>query len=93
MLRLNLILLALIVASALGVVAAQHKSRKLVTEIEREQERMRALEVEFGQLQLEQSTQAAHTRVEKIARERLAMRAPAVGQVLAVDAPPAKGGK
>lgn len=87
MLRLNLILAALIVASALGVVAAQHESRKLVTEIEREQERMRALEVEFGQLQLEQSTWSAHTRIEKIARVRLAMRAPAAGQVLAVDAP------
>lgn len=93
MLRLNLILAALIVASALGVVAAQHKSRKLVTEIEREQERMRALEVEFGQLQLEQSTWAAHARIEKIARERLAMRAPVAGQVLAVDAPVPKNSK
>lgn len=92
MLRLNLILIVLIVASALGVVAAQHKSRKLVTEIEREQERMRALEVEFGQLQLEQSTWAAHARIEKIARERLGMRAPSAGQVLAVDAQPARGG-
>lgn len=91
MLRLNLILIVLIVASALGVVAAQHKSRRLVTEIEREQERMRALEVEFGQLQLEQSTWAAHARIEKIARERLGMRAPASGQVFAVDAPVAKG--
>lgn len=93
MLRLNFVLVALIVLSALGVVAAQHKSRKLVTEIEREQERMRALEVEYGQLQLEQSTWAAHTRIEKIARLRLAMRAPATGQVLAVDAPAEKGRK
>ena len=93
MLRLNLILAALIVASALGVVAAQHKSRKLVTEIEREQERARALEVEYGQLQLEQSTWAAHARIEKIARERLAMRAPAAGQVLAVDALAGKNGR
>ena len=64
MLRLNSALAALIVASALGVVAAQHQSRKLVTEIEREQGRTRALEVEFGQLQLEQSTWAAHARID-----------------------------
>jgi cell division protein FtsL len=93
MLRLNSALAALIVASALGVVAAQHQSRKLVTEIEREQGRMRALEVEFGQLQLEQSTWAAHARIERIARERLAMRAPATGQILAVEAPAAKSSK
>lgn len=91
--RTNLALTALIVASALGVVAAQHQSRKLVTEIEREQGRMRALDVEFQQLQLEQGTFAAHARIEKIARERLAMRAPAAGQILAVDAPAAKNGK
>jgi hypothetical protein len=33
----------------------------LFTEMEREQERMRQLEVEWGQLQLEQSTWAAHS--------------------------------
>lgn len=87
MLRINLILVALIVASALGVVTAQHKSRRLVTEIEREEERTRALEIEYGQLQLEQSTWAAHARIEKVARLRLAMRAPEAGQVVAVDAP------
>ena len=87
MLRLNLVLIALIVASALGVVAAQHKSRRLVTEIEREQERMRALEVEFGQLQLEQSTWAAHARIEKIAREQLHMQLPTAARTEVVPMP------
>ena len=87
MLRVNLLLLAVVLASALGAVAAQHKARKLVTEMEREQERMRSLEVEWGQLQLEQSTWASHARIEKIARERLHMRPPAAGQVLAVEVP------
>jgi cell division protein FtsL len=53
--------------------------------MEREQERMRSLEVEWGQLQLEQSTWATHARVEKVARERLHMKPPAPGQVLAVE--------
>lgn len=83
MLRLNLILVAIVLASALGAVASQHQARKLFTELEREQDRMRQLEVEWGQLQLEQSTWDAHARIEKIARDRLHMKPPAAGQVIA----------
>lgn len=85
MIRADAFLVALAVASALGVVAAQHQSRKLFSELERELARAHGLEVEWGQLQLEQSTWASHARVEKIARERLAMRPPAPGQVIAVE--------
>jgi cell division protein FtsL len=83
--RLNTVLLLLTVACALSAVSANHHARKLFTELEREQNRMRELEVEWGQLQLEQSTWAAHARVEKIARERLGMKIPAQGQIVAVE--------
>jgi len=83
--RLNLVLLLLAVACALSVVAANHRARKLFTEFEREQNRMRELDVEWGQLQLEQSTWAAHARIEKIARERLAMKVPQPGHIVAVE--------
>ena len=76
MARINLILLALLTACALGLVSSQHQARKLYGEIEREQERAKQLDVEWGQLQLEQSTWALHARVEKIARDRLHMRVP-----------------
>lgn len=85
MARLNLILLAAVLISALAVVSTNHRARKLVTEFEREQERMRALDVEWGQLQLEQSTWATHTRVEQIARDKLGMHAPRPGQTLAME--------
>lgn len=85
MARLNLILLALAVAFALSAVSANHHARKLFAGLEREQNRMRDLEVEWGQLQLEQSTWAAHARVEKIARDKLGMRPPAPGQILSVE--------
>ena len=85
MIRADAFLVALVVVSALGVVAAQHQSRKLFSELEREQTRAHGLEIEWGQLQLEQSTWAAHARVEKIARERMGMRAPAPGQIIAVE--------
>jgi len=82
--RLEAPLLAVVVASALGVVAAQHQSRKLHAEFEREQARAHQLEVEWGQLQLELSTVAALTRIEPIARERLGLAEPAPGRVIVV---------
>ncbi len=85
MIRLDAVLVALAVSSALGVVAAQHQSRKIFSELEREQTRAHGLDVEWGQLQLEQSTWAAHARVEKLAREKLGMRPPAPGQMLVVE--------
>ncbi len=75
----------MVLISALAAVSTNHRARKLVTEYEREQQRMRALEVEWGQLQLEQSTWATHARIEQIAREKLGMRSPKAGQIVAVE--------
>lgn len=85
MARLNLILLAIVAASALSVVAANHRARNLFVELEREQTRSRQLDVEWGQLQLEQSTWANHARIEKIAREKLQMQIPSPAKVLSLD--------
>jgi cell division protein FtsL len=74
--RVNLILLLVLTVCALGLVTSQHQARKLFAELEREQERAKQLDVEWGQLQLEQSTWAMHARVEKVARERLRMSVP-----------------
>jgi cell division protein FtsL len=46
---------------------------------------MDALDVEWGQLQLEQSTWANHSRVEKIAREKLQMKTPPAAQVVSLE--------
>ena len=89
MVRLNMFLLLIIVICALGAVTSQHRARKLYQALEGEQERVRQLDIEYGQLQLELSTWATHPRVEKIARDRLHMVTPdAVGRV--VDKPQAK---
>ena len=76
MAKLNLLLLAVLVACALGLVTSQHRARKLFSELEREQARARELDIEHGQLQLEASTWGLHQRVEKIAGSALGMRAP-----------------
>lgn len=86
MVRLNLVLLFAAVVCALGVVTSQHKARKLFQELETEQERAHSLDVEFGQLQLELSTWAAHPRIEQIARERLKMKQPEPGKIIAAPA-------
>lgn len=74
--KLNLILLFLAIACALGVVTSQHKARKLFIGLQKEQEQARKMEVEWGQLQLEQSTWATPSRVEKIAGRQLQMQTP-----------------
>ena len=88
MARLNLILILIALSCALSAVAANHRARKLYTELEAVQKRMRDLDVEWGQLQLEQSTLAAHVRVEKVAREKLGMKPPVPGQIISVDPVP-----
>ena len=84
MARLNLILLAVLVACALSVVTSQHNARKLYVELQKEQAIAKQLEVEWGQLQLEQSTWAMHARIEKIASGRLMMRVPPPARVQVV---------
>jgi cell division protein FtsL len=74
--KLNLLLLAVLVACALGLVTSQHRARKLFSELEREHERLRELDVEYGRLQLEASTWGLHSRVERIALGTLGLRAP-----------------
>src|SRR6185295_3501687 len=74
--KLNLLLLAVLVACALGLVTSQHRARKLFSELEREHERSRELDVEYGRLQLEASTWGLHSRVERIAAASLGLRPP-----------------
>ena len=71
---LNGILVCVLVVSALAVVYAKHQNRKLYAELTSLYKERDAMNVEWGRLQLEQSTWATHGRIEKIARQRLHMR-------------------
>lgn len=92
MVRLNLALLAILVGCALALVTSQHKARKLYVELQRQQDLGKQLDIEWGQLQLEQGTWAMHGRVEKLAVEKLNMRVPTSAriQVVPAAAPEAK---
>ena len=85
MIRVTAFLVLATVVSAMGVVASQHKSRKLVTAIEKEQNRTLALKVEWDQLQLESGAVGARQRVDKIAREHLKMLPPGPDSQMTLD--------
>jgi len=84
MAKLNLLLLAVLIASALALVTSQNRARKLYGDLQRERELAKQLDIEWGQLQLEQSTWAMHGRIEKIATEKLGMRLPPPTRIQAV---------
>lgn len=84
MVRLNLILFAILIVCALALVTSQHRSRKLYVELQKRQDVARQLEVEWGQLQLEQGTWAMHARIEKIANRALGMQVPPAARVRVV---------
>ncbi len=69
----TLLVLVLVIVSALGIVYSKHQGRKLFIELQalgRERDNM---DIEWGQLQLEQGTLTTQGKVEVAARERLGM--------------------
>lgn len=88
--RLTFILFAALIACALSLVSSQHKARKLFVELQKEQAAAKQLDVEWGQLQLEQGTWGTHGRIERLATRELGMRLPAANRVEVVPAPRAE---
>lgn len=73
-----------VLLSALTVVYAKYKSRTLFAELQALKTEKDDLDIEWGQLQLEQSTWTAHGRIEGIARSRLGLTLPTPKQVVIV---------
>lgn len=82
------LLLVAVVLCALSVVTSQHKARKLFIELQKEKAQAQQMDVEWGQLQLEQSTWATPARVEDVAVKKLQMHLPRNGQVQFIRAKP-----
>ena len=74
MIRLNLVLLLAVLASALYLVSVQYESRQLFSELDRARAQARRLETDRERLQLEMRAQATPLRVERLAKEQLQMR-------------------
>ena len=69
-------LIITVLVSGVGVVYSKHHSRQLFIELQALQLRRDDMEIEWGQLQLEQSTLATEVAVDNIARIRLDMIVP-----------------
>ena len=70
-----------VMISSLQVINAKHQNRQAFIELQSLKKQQDQMETEWGQLQLEQATWAAHGRVEKIASNQLEMVIPPTGSV------------
>ena len=70
-----------VMVSSLQVINAKHQNRQAFIELQNLKKQQDEMETEWGQLQLEQATWAAHGRVEKIASKQLEMVIPPTGSV------------
>ena len=71
--KLNIVLAGLLVGCALSVVNARYQRNLLINDLEKLQTQQRQLEVDWSQLQLDQSTFGKNERIEQIARNQLNM--------------------
>ncbi|MNR80571.1 Cell division protein FtsL [compost metagenome] len=71
--RICFLICFILVGCALSVVNAHYQSRRLFIELERAQAQARQLDIEWAQLQLDQSTLGKHARIEGNARRDLRM--------------------
>tara|TARA_R110000824_G_scaffold7892_3_gene35699 strand:+ start:42384 stop:42698 length:315 start_codon:yes stop_codon:yes gene_type:complete len=77
--------LIVVCSSALGVVYAAHESRHLLNALQELEKQRNALQVEWGQLLLEESSLISQGRVEDIAIAELGMKVPAMENMVVVQ--------
>lgn len=79
------VFVAVCVSSALALVYTKHESRKLFVELESLTAERDALNIEWGQLQIEQSTWATHARIERVAVEEMSLVRPESGEIYVIE--------
>jgi cell division protein FtsL len=87
MAKLNVVLLAMLLACALLLVTSQHRARKGFIELERAQAAARRHEVAWNQLRLEQTRLAKHALIDAVARRDLKMQPVTPDRTLFLSAP------
>ena len=73
------------VLSSLALVYTKHESRKLFVELEALTHERDELNIEWGQLQIEQSTWATHARIEQVATEDLSLVRPEATEIYVIE--------
>ena len=77
--RVNLLVLAALLLSSLWLVRTSYEARRLFAELDRARGVQQRLDAEYRRLDAERQTQATHGRVERMARDKLGMRAATPG--------------
>jgi cell division protein FtsL len=70
------VLWSAVLLSAAGAIYSKHRARELFVALERLNRQRDTLEIEWGQLQLEQSAWSTHAFVERVASTKLRMQSP-----------------
>jgi cell division protein FtsL len=86
-LMLTVIFAVVCVLSAIALVYTKHESRKLFVELEALTHERDGLNIEWGQLQIEQSTWAQHARIEQVATEDLSLVRPNTSEIFVIEQP------
>ncbi len=73
------------VISAIALVYTKHESRNLFIELEQLTTDRDQLNIEWGQLQIEQSTWATHARIERVALQELALTRPKSTEIYLIE--------
>jgi cell division protein FtsL len=73
------------VLSAMALVYTKHESRKLFVELESLTHARDDLNIEWGQLQIEQSTWATHSRIEQVATDDLSLVRPTSLEIFVIE--------
>jgi len=73
-----------VMSSAVGVIYAKHQNRMRFVELQSLQKLRDQMDVEWGQLQLEQSTLVTHGRIERMARHELKMTIPPAEKIVMI---------
>tara|TARA_B100001750_G_scaffold236766_1_gene241054 strand:- start:903 stop:1190 length:288 start_codon:yes stop_codon:yes gene_type:complete len=84
---LTLVVAVVCVMSAIALIYAKHESRKLFVELEALTTERDELNIEWGQLQIEQSTWATHARIERVATEELSLVRPKPTKIYVIERP------
>ncbi len=75
------------VLSSMALVYTKHESRKLFVELEALTHERDELNIEWGQLQIEQSTWATHARIERVAIDDLSLVRPETTEIYVIERP------
>lgn len=80
-----MILAVVCVMSAIALIYTKHESRKLFVELEQLTNERDELNIEWGQLEIEQSTWATHARIERVASEELSLVRPKSTEIYVIE--------